>query len=248
MALLKRKKPAPAAVGVSASPTKPKRREQFKQAWRIAVEFDPRLRWMLPLIAVVVLAAFVLLGVLIDRVILTTIMGVLVALIAAMLVFGRRAEAAAYSQIQGQQGAAYAVIENMRGAWTKQPGVAATRSEDVVHRLLGRCGVVLVGEGPAGHERRLPALFTQEKRRLQRLGLEGIPITTIIVGRGEGQVPLPKLQRHITKLPRSVKPAQVTEIDRRLSAMSTQTNPLAGLPKGPLPKNVKMPKMPKSAR
>ncbi len=232
----------------TAAPVKPKRREQFKQAWRLAKESDPRLVWILPLVFVAILSAFVGIGVVIGHPIALSIIGVLVGLIVVMLIFGRRAESAAYGQIEGQPGAAAAVLTNMRGAWTVTPGIAANRNQDVVHRVLGRCGVVLVGEGTRGCDHRLPALFTQEKRRLQRIGLEGIPITTLIVGTEAGQINLKKLQRHLAKLPRSVKPAQVMEIDRRLSAMGTPATSLVGVPKGPLPRNVKMPKIPRANR
>ena len=63
------------------------------------------------------------------------------------IVFGRRAERAAFGQMEGQPGAAAAVLENVGRGWTVTPAVAMNRSQDVVHRAVGKPGIVLVAEG-----------------------------------------------------------------------------------------------------
>ena len=60
-----------------------------------------------------------------------------------------------------------------------------------------------------------------------------------IVGDGEGQVALPKLARHVQKLPRNLRGPQITEVRSRLRALGTQ--PVA-MPKGPLPRGAKLPR------
>jgi len=74
-------------------------------------------------------------------------LGVLLGLLVALILFGRFAQAAQYSAIEGQPGAAAAVLQNLRGNWTVTPAVGANRNMDVVHRAVGRPGVILVGEG-----------------------------------------------------------------------------------------------------
>ena len=74
-------------------------------------------------------------------------LGVLLGLGTAMVLFGRYAQSAQYSAIAGQPGAAAAVVQSMRGNWTVTPAVAGNRNMDIVHRVVGRPGVVLIGEG-----------------------------------------------------------------------------------------------------
>jgi hypothetical protein len=164
-------------------------------------------------------------------------LGVLLGVMVTVILFGRFAQAAQYSAIEGQPGAAAAVLENMRGNWTVTPAIAANRNMDVVHRTVGRPGVILVGEGnPA----RLASLLAAEKKRVARVAYE-VPIFEFQVGNGEGQVPISKLQRKIMRLPRNLKPAAVSDINHRLKALQ----PSLQAPKGPIPRNIRQPKMPK---
>jgi hypothetical protein len=164
-------------------------------------------------------------------------LGVLLGLLVAVILFGRFAQAAQYSAIEGQPGAAAAVLENMRGNWTVTPAVAANRNMDVIHRAVGRAGVVLVGEGSATG---VASLLTAEKKRVARVAYE-VPIFDYVIGDGDGQVPISKLQRKIMRLPRNLKPAAVSDLNHRLKALQ----PSLQAPKGPIPRNVRQPKMPR---
>ena len=57
-------------------------------------------------------------------------LGVLLGVLVAVILFGRFAQSAQYSAIEGQPGAAAAVLENMRGSWTVTPAIAANRNMD----------------------------------------------------------------------------------------------------------------------
>ena len=184
-----------------------------------------------------VLVILVVVGLLTGLAALLIPLGVLLGVLVSTLLFGRFAQAAQYSAIEGQPGAAAAVLENMRGNWTVTPAVAANRNMDVVHRAVGRPGVVLVGEGSPT---RLAGLLAAEKKRVARVAYE-VPIIEFQVGNGEGQVPISKLQRKIMRLPRQLKPAAVSDINHRLRALQ----PTMQAPKGPIPKNVRQPKMPR---
>ena len=59
-----------------------------------------------------------------------------------------------------------------------------------------------------------------------------------ISGNGPGEVPLPKLVRHVQKLGREVKPAEMTDILNRLKALDAQRSAIP-LPKGPVPTSMK---------
>ncbi len=71
----------------------------------------------------------------------------LLGLLVALILFGRYAQSSQYKAIEGQPGAAAAILQNLRGNWTVTPAIAANRNMDVVHRAVGKPGVVLVGEG-----------------------------------------------------------------------------------------------------
>ena len=60
-----------------------------------------------------------------------------------------------------------------------------------------------------------------------------------MVGNGEGEVPLAKLERHMNKLPANITVKQMDSLESRLAALGTKVGP-AAMPKGPLPTQAKM--------
>ncbi len=165
-------------------------------------------------------------------------LGVLLGLGAAMILFGRFAQSAQYAAIAGQPGAAAAILQSMRGNWTVTPAIAATRNMDVVHRVVGKPGVILVGEGSPS---RLPGLLAAEKKRIARITYDELPIYTIQVGDEEGQIPIRRLQRHLMKLPRNLKGPAIADLNYRLKALPQSLQ----MPKGPMPRTGRMPKAPR---
>jgi len=151
-------------------------------------------------------------------------------LLAGTFWFSRRAMRAAYGQVEGQPGAAAAVIGSLRGGWLVTPGVAVNKNQDVISRVVGKPGVILVSEGPSS---RVVHLLANERKKTARW-LPDIPIYEIQVGNEPGQVTLLKLQRALTRLPRNLRGGEITEIRRRLDAVSQHANPLP-IPKGPMP-------------
>ena len=162
-------------------------------------------------------------------------LGVLLGGLVMFIIFSRRAQRSIYRKAEGQTGAAAWVLDNLRGKWRVTPGVAATGHFDAVHRVLGRPGVILVGEGSAA---RIKPLLAQEKKRTARLVGEA-PIYDIVVGNGEGEVRLGKLERHLTRLPNNITTKQIDTLESRLAALGSRAG--AGvMPKGPLPNAGKM--------
>ena len=209
---------------------------QLRQAFTLTRKNDPK---MLPIVLGVffgVLLLFVMLGFLFSHPVYFTVFGLLFGLLAGFSLFGRRAQRASLTQVEGQPGAAIAVIQSMRGQWEITPVVAVSRNQDVVHRVIGRPGVILIGEGNAA---RLGTLLGQEKRRIARVAAE-TPMYDIVIGEADGQVPLRKLQATLTKLPRNLKPAQVRLVEGRMRALGATAKP--PIPKGPMPRNARMPR------
>jgi len=150
-------------------------------------------------------------------------LALLTSVLASLITFNLRARVAMYSAIQGQPGAAAAVLEQMRGGWFVTPAVAINGKQDMVHRVVGRPGVVLVGEGAA---QRVKGLLAQERKRLSH-AVGDVPITSFIVGDEEGLVPLTKLQARVTKLPRKVKRNDIARLERKLKPL-TRSLPIPG--------------------
>jgi hypothetical protein len=238
---LGRKKAAPAkkaaAPKKAAGASRRERLQQIRVAFSMTRKNDSK---MLPLVItafVVTVAVFVLLGVLTGHVVYLPIIGVLFGVLITAAVFGRRVQKAAYGQVEGQLGAAAAILQNMRGNWRVTPAVGFSKEQDLLHRVIGRPGIVLVGEG---NPNRVRSLIGAEKRSLSRV-VGDTPVYDVTVGDGEGQVGLKELEKHFLRLPRNIKPAQVNVLDTRLKALRSSA-PLP-IPKGPIPTRVPRGKM-----
>jgi hypothetical protein len=136
--------------------------------------------------------------------------------------------------MEGQVGAAAGALGLLKRGWTVDNAIAFTKQQDVVHRVIGPPGIILVGEGSQG---RLKALMTSERKRHERVAVD-TPVHEIVVGSDEGQVPLAKLARHVQKMKRQVQPAEITDILARLKAIDA-SRPILPMPKGPVPTSMK---------
>jgi hypothetical protein len=213
---------------------------RLKQVGMVAKLVNQQNKRALPIVigaAVLIIVVFVVVGLLIGLAAILIPVGVLLGAVAAMVLFGRFAQQAQYSAIDGQLGAAAAVLQSMPGDWNVTPAVTGNRTMDVVHRAVGRAGVVLVGEGVPS---RVALLLAAERKKTERVA-HGVPITEFQVGSGEGQIPVSKLQRKVTTLPRALKPPAVSDLNYRLRALQ----PSMQMPKGPMPKGARQPRMPK---
>lgn len=151
-------------------------------------------------------------------------------LLAGTFWFSRRAMRAAYSRIEGQPGAAAAVIESLRGKWAVTPAVAVNRNQDMVSRVIGKPGVILVSEGAPT---RVGHMLTSERKKTARW-VPDIPIYEIQIGDEEGQITLRQIQKTLGKLPKNLRGSEVTEVRRRLEAIGNAQQSMP-IPKGPMP-------------
>lgn len=222
------------------------RRSQLWQAFQMQRKEDKRLLPYMVGAFVLIVAAAAVAGVfsgstftLVSLVLLGVVLGALV----AFIIFGRRAQKSVYKKAEGQAGAAAWALDNLRGKWRVTPTVSANGHFDAVHRVIGRPGVIFVGEGSPT---RVKPLLAQEKKRTARV-IGDVPIYDIVIGNGEGEVPLSKLERHLTKLPSNISAKQMDSLESRLTALGTKVGP-AAMPKGPLPATAKMRGVQRSVR
>lgn len=216
------------------------RRQQMRATYRMTREVYPRTGLLLlgvfVLGAAVGFALFFLLlpGDGLISTVLSAVAALMVGLLALVIVFGRRAQSAAYKQMEGTPGAGARALGMLRRGWRTDQMVAFNKQQDMVHRVVGPPGIVLVGEG---HPGRLKQLLATEERRHSRVASE-VPIHQVVVGDDEGQVPLTKLVKHVTKLGKSVKGPELTDLLGRLRAIDAN-RPNLPIPKGPVPTSMK---------
>ncbi|MEJ3658665.1 DUF4191 domain-containing protein [Actinomycetes bacterium KLBMP 9759] len=219
-------------------------KERRSQIWKAFQQQRKEDKALLPLMigALLLCTAVVFgIGLIFDMHWIMLPVGVAIGVLAAVSIFGRRVQRSVYSKAEGQPGAAGWALDTMRGQWRVTPGVAGTTHLDAVHRVIGRPGIILVAEGVP---HRVKGLLAQEKKRVARVA-GTMPIYDVIVGNDEGQVPLKGLQRHLTKLPRNITPAQMDTIEAKLAALGSRA---AALPKGPMPAGAKMRSVQRTAR
>ncbi|WP_459250132.1 DUF4191 domain-containing protein [Streptomyces youssoufiensis] len=215
----------------------PGRLKQIALTYKMTKKVDSKVGLVVAAVGIITFGVFLAIGLWIDHPILLGILGFVLAFLAMAIIFGRRAERAAFGQMEGQPGAAAAVLENVGRGWSVTPAVAMNRSQDVIHRAVGKAGIVLVAEG---NPNRLRSMLAAEKKRMARI-VADVPVHDVMVGDGEGEVPISKLRTKLLKLPRVLPGAQVTAVNDRLRALGDLMSNMP-IPKGPMPKNVRMPK------
>ena len=205
------------------STKQPGRLAQMWQVFQMTRRQDDRallyigLGLVLPILAGILLAVF-LSGGNVFTIVLWIVAGVLGGVLAALVILGRRAEHAAYSQIEGQPGAVGAVLRSsLRGSWrgSEMPVAVNGRTQDAVYRATGRGGVVLISEGPQSRTKRM---IDEERRKVARV-LPNVPITVLSVGPDTDSVPLHKIPRRLRRIKPTLTKAEVLAISNRLQSL-----------------------------
>jgi F0F1-type ATP synthase assembly protein I len=219
--------------GTPKKAKKPNSFQQMLQVFQMTRRADPNVVWLMALVFLVVVGLGLIAGFLLENWITGLIIGILLGVLGAVLILSRRAERAAFSQIEGQPGAAGAALSTLRRGWIveEQPVAVNPRTQDLVFRAIGRPGVVLVSEGPAN---RVRTLVDGERRRLARI-LPNVPIHVVESGRDEGQTPLDKVAKKLQKLKPELTKVEVQAVSKRLASLG----PRLPIPKGIDPTRVR---------
>jgi F0F1-type ATP synthase assembly protein I len=170
--------------------------------------------------------------------VLWIVAGVLGGVLAFLIVLGRLAEKAAFSQIEGQPGAVGAVLKSsLRRGWTasEMPVAVSPKTQDAVYRAVGNGGVVLIGEGPKSRTQRM---LDEERRRVARV-LPNVPVNFMHVGPDADSTPLHKLAGRMNRFKRSLNKAEVYAVSNRLSSLGKNQLPI---PKGIDPTKARAPR------
>lgn len=205
---------------------------QFQQVFSLARSAEPRL----PFIVGGIVLAFVLVGGLIGAPLgypyYVAFLFLILSGIPVMWFVARKAEAGAYGRIAGQPGEVGAALSSIRRGWSyQQEPVAADaggsrdpRQAALVYRAVGRPGVVLIAEGPAG---RAMKLLAAERKRTARL-VPNVPVHVFRVGAGQGNdvVATKDLIKRMNGLDKTLTKHEVPAIDKRLRSMGGMRPPV----------------------
>jgi hypothetical protein len=216
------------------------RLRQMREAYKITKRTDPNiglilLLWFLLFGGVFAVAGLLVFGTGVLGIVVAALFGIMTGLLGVLTVFGRRAERAAYKQVEGQPGAAAGALQMLRRGWDVKPAIAFTKNQDVVHRVVGRPGIILVGEGNAA---RVRGLLAAERKKHVRIGGDEVPVHEIVVGNGSGEVKITKLNKHLQKMKKTIKPGDQTAVMNKLKALDAM-RPAAPMPRGPMPTSMK---------
>ena len=153
-------------------PNKVGRIKQIRQSYTMTKQSDPKIGLiLLGTFVLAALAGFALM-LLVFRggsLVFPIVFGVLTGTLAVLIIFGRRAQSSALRQIEGKPGAAAAALGMLKRGWKTEPAIAVTKQQDVVTRVVGPPGIVLIGEG---NPNRLRPLLTSERRKHERVASE----------------------------------------------------------------------------
>ncbi|MEO8094998.1 MAG: DUF4191 domain-containing protein [Pseudolysinimonas sp.] len=218
---------------------------RIKQMWRVfqmTRRYDKAITWYMIASFIGPLGISIILAILFSKdnvigLVLYIIAGALAGVLLVLIVLGRRAEAAAYSQIAGKPGAVGAVLKSgLRRTWTgSEMPVIVNKSQDAVYRAVGRGGVVLIGEGPRS---RTQPMLDKERANVQRV-LPNVPVNLMYVGPDAGSVQLHKIVSALAKFKRSLTKQEVIAVSNRLASLGRNSMPI---PKGIDPMRVRAPR------
>lgn len=223
----------------SSAPKEPGRLKQMWQVFQMTRRYDSTAPWLMLLAFLAPVALSLALAIWLSggngfTIALWVVAGALAGLLLAMIILGRRAERAAYSQIDGQPGAVGAVLRSgLRGGWVgnEMPVAVNGKTQDAVYRAVGRGGIVLIGEGDAFRAERM---LKDEQRKVSRV-LPNVPVRLLTVGHGDDSVELHRLAATLRKSKRVLTKPEVLAVSNRLNSLQNSLP----IPKGIDPMKVR---------
>lgn len=188
------------------------------------IELDRSTLWILIIVVLLALGTGTTLTVLsfASNQVLSGILLIVITILSTFVVFSlvlsKRAEKAAYASWEGQPGATGAVVQTLlRRKWrgSNQPVAGNAKSMDLVYRIVGAPGIVLIGEG---HQAGAQTLVDIERKKLQKIA-PGVPVHSIYVTKSDHAVKLSELRKTIKKLSKKLNRSEVKVVASRLTAL-----------------------------
>jgi hypothetical protein len=168
--------------------------------------------------------------------VVSIIFGVLAGILGFLIVLGQLTQRLMYSNLQGQPGAVSALIKNqLRRSWRgNDTPIRMNKNQDIVYRVVGKPGVVIVSEGVRS---RVAPLVEDARREVQRI-VPGVPVNLLHVG-SDG-LTLKEFFPALYKIKGRVRPAEIVVVSNRLNSIAK--TPASMMPKGIDPTKMRAPR------
>ena len=168
--------------------------------------------------------------------VVSIIFGILAGVLGFLIVLGQLTQRLMYSNLQGQPGAVSALIKNqLRRSWRgNDTPIRMNKSQDIVYRVVGRPGVVLVSEGVRS---RVAPLVEDARKEVQRI-VPGVPVNLLHVG-SDG-LTLKEFFPALYKMKGRVRAAEIVVVSNRLNSIAK--TPASMMPKGIDPTKMRAPR------
>ena len=218
---------------------------QFREQVKFLKEVDPKAMPLGIFFGVLIFLVILVLGSIISGfaflgIVIWAILAIVTGYLTLLLTMTRRANSAIFKKYENEPGRISITVGTLtRRRWkgNNQPVAVNPRTKDMVFRIVGPAGVVLMAEGAKTSAK---AMLEEERRKVQRLA-SGVTVHTFYSAQdGEG-VPLGQLHKKISKLKKSLNRAEIAAVQNRLASIDSRS----GLP---IPKGIDPMKMRASRR
>lgn len=168
--------------------------------------------------------------------VVSIILGVLTGVLGFLIVLGQLTQRLMYTNLQGQVGAVSALIKNqLRRSWRgNDMPIRMNKNQDIVYRVVGTPGVVLVSEGVRS---RIAPLVEDARKEVQRI-VPGVPVHLLHVG-PDGMT-LKEFFPALYKLKGRVRKPEIMVVSNRLNSIAK--TPASMMPKGIDPTKMRAPR------
>lgn len=207
--------------------------------YRVAKRGYPWVGWVCLVIMIlsiggVSIATPILLGSRVVGTIGWVLTGIALGMVICTFLLTRLGTKSMYKEMDGVRGAVGAVMSQAGRGWiVEQEPIAMTRKQDIVWRLVGRPGIVLISEGPHS---RVSRMLNEEERKAKRVAM-ATPVHIIEVGHDDGQVELSRLMKTLNRLPKEISKNDVPRISQRLNSIRAKN---LGMPRSIDPAKAKL--------
>lgn len=214
---------------------------QFRQQVKFLKDVDPKavplgiLFGSLALLGISTLGAF-LSGFQFLGMVIWIVFGIVTGYLSLLLTMTTRANTAIFKKYADEPGRISITVGTLtRRRWkgANQPVAINARTKDMVFRVVGPAGVVLMAEGSKTSAK---ALLEEERRKVQRLAT-GVTVHTFYSSQdGEG-VPLGQLHKKISKLKKTLNRSEISAVQNRLASIDSRSG--MPIPKGVDPMKIR---------
>ncbi|NDE88994.1 MAG: DUF4191 family protein [Micrococcales bacterium] len=175
------------------------------------------------------LIGFIMSGGFIIGIALWIVLAVATAYLSTLLLITRATNRAVFKKYSSEPGRLSLVVGSLTRRTFKgsnQPVAINPRTKDMIFRVVGPAGVILMGEGAPTSTK---AMLEDERRKVQRMAT-GVTVTTFYCSETDGGVPLLQMDKKVRALKRTMNKQEIFAVQNRLAAMDVRSG--LPIPKG----------------